>query len=276
MKIPITASIVLYKNEIKVLSNAINSFLNFKSECKLFLIDNSPIDSLKVLADDSRIEYIHNPSNPGFGAAHNIAIMKAIEIGSKYHLVLNPDVYFEAGTIEKIVAYMDVNPQVGNLMPKVIYPDGALQLLCKLLPTPYDWIGRRFNPFKKIVESRNEIFELRFTGYNQIREIPYLSGCFMFLNINAVKEVGLFDENIFMYGEEADLCRRIIAKNYKTIFFPESTIVHEFEKGSHKSWRLTWIGIKSAIYYFNKWGWFFDKERKKINNLTLQKLGYFK
>ena len=123
-----------------------------------------------------------------------------------------------------------------------------------------------------MVNRRNEIFELRFTNYNRIMEVPYLSGCFMFLRINAIKEVGFFDENIFMYGEETDLCRRLISKNYQTIFYPEATITHEFAKGSHKSLRLTWIGIKSAIYYFNKWGWFFDVERNRINKETLKKL----
>lgn len=268
----IVSSLVIYKNDRKQLLNAIESFLNTELNVKLFLIDNSPIDDLRVLAFDSRIEYIHNPSNPGFGTAHNIAIKKAIGMGAQYHLVLNPDVYFETGTIEKIVAYIDLNPHVGNLMPKVVYPDGSLQYLCKLMPTPYDWIGRRFNPLKKMVYKRNEIFELRFTGYNKIMEVPYLSGCFMFLRLNAIKEIGFFDEGIFMYGEETDLCRRLIAKNYKTVFYPDATITHEFAKGSHKSWRLTWIGIKSAIYYFNKWGWFFDKERKRINKETLDKL----
>ena len=272
MKIKVTSCIVLYNNDLSMLQETIKSFLNTDLNVKLFLIDNSPTDELNALVTDSRIEYIHNPSNPGFGTAHNIAIKKAIEIGSRYHLVLNPDVYFEVGTIEKVVQYMDTNPHIGNLMPKVFYPDGSTQYLCKLLPTPYDWIGRRFNPFKKIVDRRNEIFELRFTNYNKIMEVPYLSGCFMFLRLDAIKETGFFDEGIFMYGEETDLCRRLNIGGYKTIFFPEATIIHEFEKGSHKSWRLTWIGIQSAIYYFNKWGWFFDKERKRINKETLDKL----
>ncbi len=269
----VTSCIVLYKNDKLVLEKAIHSFLQFNNAAQLFLVDNSPSDSLKIVANDPRVVYIHNPTNPGFGAAHNVAIKKAIEVGAQYHLVLNPDVYFETGTIEMIVEYMDLNPQVGNLMPKVVYPDGTLQLLCKLLPTPYDWIGRRFNPFKNMVERRNQIFELRFTSYNQIMEVPYLSGCFMFLRLDAIKETGFFDEGIFMYGEETDLCRRLIAKNYKTIFYPAVTITHSFAKGSHKSWRLTWIGIKSAVYYFNKWGWFFDRERTRINEDILRKLG---
>lgn len=265
------ASIVLYKNNREVLSKAINSFLNTNLDVKLFLIDNSPTNVLYDICSDFRVEYIHNPSNPGFGAAHNIAIKKAIELDADYHLVLNPDVYFDEGMLEKILRFMDGNPKIGNLMPKVLYPNGDIQYLCKLLPTPYDWIGRRFNPLKSMVKKRNELFELKFTGYNRIMDVPYLSGCFMFLRLSAIKHIGYFDENIFMYGEETDLCRRLISGGYKTVFYPEATIFHHFEKGSHRSWHLTKIGMQSAIYYFNKWGWFFDKERAKINRDTLNR-----
>lgn len=268
----ITGSIVLYKNEESVLIESLKSFLNSKTDVTLYLIDNSPTNYLKSIYHDDRIVYIHNPENPGFGAAHNIAIKKAIKEGSDYHLVLNPDVYFNDDVVTELFSFMDKNPLIGNIMPKVLYPDGKLQYLCKLLPTPYDWIGRRFNPFKNMVEKRNETFELRFTKYKETMEVPYLSGCFMFLRISALKEVGLFDEKIFMYGEETDLCRRLIRSGYKTVFYPHTTIYHHFEKGSHKSLRLTYVGIQSAIYYFNKWGWFFDKERNKINSDALKKL----
>jgi GT2 family glycosyltransferase len=272
--IELTACIVLYKNDPIVLLNAINSFLATQLNVHLYLIDNSPTADLETIISDSRLSYFHTPSNPGFGAAHNIAIKKAMDLSVKYHLVLNPDVYFEKGTLEKIINFMDQNQDIGNLMPKVLYPDGQIQYLCKLLPTPYDWIGRRFNPFKRLVNERNQLFELRFTEYERTMEVPYLSGCFMFLNLVAIEKIGLFDEGIFMYGEETDLCRRLIKAGYKTIFYPEIEIYHHFEKGSHKSLRLTWIGIKSAIYYFNKWGWFFDKERQKINRSILKKLNY--
>jgi len=270
----ITASIVCYRNDRKILLEAIKSFLDSDTDFPIFLylIDNSPTDDLKSIITDSRVEYFFNPENPGFGAAHNIAIRKAIERKSDYHLVLNPDAYFGHDIIKKIVDFLKNHSEIGNLMPKVLYPDGRIQHLCKLLPTPYDWIGRRFNPFKKMVDKRNEVFEMRFTGYDKIMDVPYLSGCFMFLKIDAIRKIGFFDEKIFMYGEETDLCRRLIAGGYRTVYYPEVHIYHHFEKGSHKSWRLTKIGMESAIYYFNKWGWLFDNERKKINKKTLKAL----
>jgi len=272
----VTCSIVAYNNPVEMLSTAIKSFLDASStQAVFYLIDNSPLDDLRKLAEmDGRIIYVHNPSNPGFGAAHNLAIKKAKALGSMYHLVLNPDVYFGSDVIEKLKQFMDQHPEVGNVMPKVLYPDGEIQYLCKLLPTPYDWIGRRFNPVKSMVDKRNQVFELRFTGYNQRMEVPYLSGCFMFLRMSALENIGLFDENIFMYGEEADLCRRLIGSGYKTVFYPDAEIYHHFEKGSHKTMKLSLIGIRSAIYYFSKWGWLFDTTRVSINKKTLDQLNY--
>ena len=130
-------SIVLYRNKKEQVLKAINSFLNTELKVKLFLVDNSPDDSLRELEKiDSRIEYIFNNANLGYGKAHNIAIRRSIEDNVPYHLVLNPDVYFEKGVLEKLYEYMENHPDVGNVMPKVVCPDGSIQYLCKLLPTP--------------------------------------------------------------------------------------------------------------------------------------------
>jgi len=272
----INASIVLYHNKKEQLLKALTSFLNTDLKVKLYLIDNSSNDDLKELESiDSRIEYIFNNANLGYGTAHNIAMKKSIEGGVFYHVVLNPDIYFKASLLDKIFTYMEQNIEIGNLLPQVLYPDGEVQHLCKLLPTPIDLIFRRFIPSKSWKEKINKLYELRFSGYNKIMNTPSLSGCFMFLRVSALKEVGLFDESIFMYLEDVDLNRRIHS-NYKTIFYPEVSIVHEYAKESYKSKKLLMFHIQSAIYYFNKWGWFFDKQRDDINDRTLKELNYKK
>ena len=274
----INVSIVLFKNDQDLVKKAIYSCVNSVLINRIYLIDNSPTDILRCLASlDSRIEYIFNNANLGFGKAHNIALKRSIEENIPYHLILNPDVYFNKGVLEEIYNFMENNPDVGLVMPKVLYPDGTLQYLCKLLPTPLDLFGRRFlnfGPFKKIVEKRNEIYELRFTGYDKIMEVPYLSGCFMFIRTEVLKKVGLFDERFFMYLEDTDLSRRIHRVS-KTVYYPDVFIYHEYGKGSYKNSKLLKYHLDSAIKYFNKYGWFFDKERDEINNKTLEKLGYF-
>lgn len=267
----VSVSIVVYENDKNLLLRVVSCVLESQLLTSLYIIDNSSTNKLReIFPQDSRLEYIFMNSNNGFGAGHNF-IMRQPEKMGKYHLVLNPDVSFEPGTLEKLYDYMEANSDVGNVMPRIIYPNGELQYLCKLLPTPMDWIGRMFIPFKSIKKRINDKFEMRFADYESEMNVPYLSGCFMFLRKSVIEEVGVFDEGIFMYGEDTDLNRRIYQR-YRTMYYPKVTITHAFEKGSHKSLRLFWIHVKAAIYYLNKWGWFFDKERRGINKKT--KLAY--
>ena len=271
----LSASIVLYQTDLTPLKKAIDSYFACQTQqLQLFLVDNSPTDMLKevvTMYPDKEIHYIFNNENMGYGKAHNIAIKKSMEQGLPYHIVLNPDIVIQEGTLEKLTHYMNHHPEVGNIMPKIIYPDGQLQYLCKLLPSPLDLIFRRFIPFKKWRDKSNKRFELHAFSYSKTMNIPILSGCFMFLRTEALENVGLFDEHFFMYMEDFDLNRRI-HRAYKTIFFPEAVVVHEYQKASYKNIKLLKAHIKSAIYYFNKYGWFFDKERKKINQKTLKQI----
>ena len=271
----LSASIVLYQTDLTPLKKVIDSYFACKSEAlQLFLVDNSPTDVLKSVATmypNKEIHYIFNNENMGYGKAHNIAIKKSMEQGLPYHIVLNPDVVIQEGALEKLTLYMNEHPEVGNIMPKIIYPDGQLQYLCKLLPSPIDLIFRRFIPFKKWRDKINQKYELHSFRYDKKINIPNLSGCFMFLRTEALEKVGLFDENIFMYLEDIDLNRRI-HRAYKTIFFPEAVVVHEYQKASYKNIKLLKAHIKSAIYYFNKYGWFFDKERKIVNAEVLKEI----
>ena len=266
----------MYHNSKEQLQKVIKSFLNTALHVRLFLIDNSANDDLKELASfDERIEYIFNDANLGYGGGHNIAMRKSIEDGVAYHVVLNPDIYFDKGVIEGLYEYMQEHEDVGHIMPKVLYPNGELQRLCKLLPTPLDLFARRFLPIKSLVDKINNRYELNFFSYEEIAEIPFLSGCFMFFRTDVLKQNCLFDEDFFMYLEDADITRRI-AKISKTLYYPEVSIYHEYQRGAHKNRKLLWIFIGSVFTYFKKYGWFFDRERSAINKKALQNLGYKK
>jgi GT2 family glycosyltransferase len=109
-------------------------------------------------------------------------------------------------------------------------------------------------------------YEFRHKDYNKMMDVPNLSGCFMFMRTTALKEVGGFDEGYFMYLEDVDLVRRINEK-YSTIYNPEVFICHAYAKESYKGSKLMRYHIRSAFYYFNKWGWLFDARRKQVNRL---------
>jgi len=163
---------------------------------------------------------------------------------------------------------MENNPDIGLTMPKVLYPDGSLQYLCRLLPNPCDLFLCKFR-VPLLSRYRNSIYELRFADYERIQDIPYLSGCFMFIRSDAFGKAGFFDEKFFMYFEDIDLCRRI-KRYYRTVYYPAVSIYHGYEKGSSKDPRLLKEIFYSGMKYFNKWGWFIDKERKEINRRVLQ------
>lgn len=261
----ITASIVTYKTDRAELATVLQCVASSSIE-RIYIVDNSPEDELRDFAEFSpKVEYIFGQGNVGYGAAHNIAIRKSIECGATYHVVINPDIQFGEGVIEELASYMDKNADVGQVMPRVVYPDGELQYLCKLLPTPMDLIGRRFVPFDKYVERRNYCFEMRVSGYNQTMDVPFLSGCFMFLRAEALSKVNGFSDRYFMYCEDVDLCRRIGMSGYKTVYYPSVEIVHAHKKESFKSRKMLIAHIKSAVKYFNKWGWIFDNYRVRIN-----------
>jgi GT2 family glycosyltransferase len=183
----------------------------------------------------------------------------------QYHLILNPDIFFKKGVLEELYKYMETHQDVANIMPKVIYPNGDLQYLCKLIPTSFDLFMRRFIPNCSFKRRRQYKFELRKSGYDTIMNVPYLSGCFMFLRTDALKKVGLFDERFFMYGEDVDFSRRL-HEEFKTIYYPKVSIVHDHAQESYKSMKMLWVHIINIIRYFNKWGWFFDKKRGVFNN----------
>ncbi|MCC8134232.1 MAG: glycosyltransferase family 2 protein, partial [Tannerellaceae bacterium] len=108
-------------------------------------------------------------------------------------IILNPDIEFRPEIISIILNFMEAHKDVGQLLPKVVYPTGKIQYLCKMLPTPLDLICKRFLP-QNLMDKRMAKFQLKFTGYDQIMNVPYLSGCFMFFRVSALKQVGLFDE----------------------------------------------------------------------------------
>lgn len=267
----ITCAIVVYNTGAEILRRSALSFLNTSLKVKLYVVDNSPDSRLKNVLVDLNAEYVFNGKNRGFGAAHNQILDKVLG-KSKYHLIMNPDVYFEKRVIEKLFDYMEEHPDVGSVLPKVLYPDGNIQYLCKLLPTPATLFLRRFLPSSVKVLSKWITFryEMRFSGYDKIIEVPYLSGAFMFLRNEAIVKTGKFDPKFFMYLEDVDFSRRL-NKYYKNIYLPDVCIYHDHERGSYKKISLLGYHIISAIRYFNKWGWFFDNERVLINKLAVSR-----
>lgn len=264
----VSASIVLFKHEPSDILPLISALSTASVDILLMLVDNSPYSNLQYYENQKNVVYFHNPENPGFGSSHNFALRHALKLGKKYHFVVNPDVHFTGSSIDKMLEKIDEDEKIGMLMPTILNEDGSRQFLPKLLPTPLNIVVRKLKFPKSFYFKMMIDYELRDYNSRKEIEVPIISGCFFLLRLDILHEVGFFDERFFMYFEDWDLSRRV-NEHYRTVWMPSINIVHEYESGANKSFRLFAIFISSALKYFFKWGWFFDYERKKVNQKTL-------
>ncbi len=270
MGISISASLVLYNCPLDFFAPAVSSFLNGISDGILVISDNSEELSAHDLFVHPRVRYIFNNENLGFGAAHNRAIA-AVASESDFHLILNPDIQFGLEVLPHLVAVMQITPGIGALMPRINYPDGSLQRLCKLLPTPVDLILRRFIPIKSVQTAINRRYELHDLPQDRLIDTPTISGCFLLVRTEILRKLGGFDQRYFMYLEDVDLVRRI-GDVARVVYDPRVSVTHAYAKGSYRNKKLLTYHMASAIRYFTKWGWLFDSTRRKRNSAVLSYL----
>lgn len=269
----ISFSIVRYNQTIEELSEVIDSILLYLGEKHIYLIDNSASPFPDAVVSDLAVcvEYHFLGMNVGFGKAHNMAIKSAIDNGYKYHFVVNPDIFYNKDVVEEMIAYMDSNPNVGQMMPKILYPNGSKQYLPKLAPTPWLLFWRKMK-FPSFVHNHvMQKFEMREMKDDRPYDVVCLSGCFSVLRLEVIEKVGGYDSRYFMYFEDTDLARRIHSQ-YRTVYYPMVSVYHKYAHGAQKSYKLFMTFVCSCLKYFMKWGFFFDRDRKLYNTAALRQL----
>jgi len=242
----VSASVVVYDTPLSTLRKCVDSFLRSRVKA-LYLVDNSMEGIGEAFRGYRKVIYIKTHKNIGFGAANNLALKEALAKGFKYHIVANPDIYFGSEVVDSLYSFMEVNPDIGAVMPRVLFPNGKEQNLRRDLPTPLNLIRRRL--FSQFSSNGNG------KPCTRVVDVPFLSGCFMFIRTSVLKKVDLFDERFFLYMEDVDLSRRI-GEVSRTVFYPYVHIYHEWQRYSYKDLKHLLIHIESAIKYFAKWGMF--------------------
>ena len=269
----VTFSVVVYKQSIDELRKVLQSILLYRHEKTIFVVDNSPTDAISELSEmDDCIVYKHLPQNVGFGKAHNWAIAEAKKLHSQFHVVVNPDITYQTDVAEPMIDFMLQHPTIGEIMPRILHPDGTMQYLPKLMPTPKMLIARRL---RKVLPSWYERcmkkFEMRDMRTDRAYDVGHVSGCYAVFRMEALEATGGFDDRFFMYFEDTDLSRRVHSL-YRTVYYPMVSVYHDYGNGASRNFRLFKIFISSLIMYFNKWGWFFDKQRRICNKSFLKQL----
>lgn len=253
----ISITIVTYNNAptIGATLDSIRALSESSIPFDLKVVDNGSTDQTQdiVRANADIAELILSPhGNVGFGAAHNIVIPM---IHSDIHIILNPDVTINtAGFFEKVIQIFEQNPSIGMIAPSVRNENGELQYLCRRDLTLLD-LMIRFSPMK-IMKKRRNYHEMRDMDYNKPFEVAFSSGCCMLIRTEIFVAIGGFDEQYFLYAEDADLCRSVRQRS-QIQYRPELEVCHRWARASYKNARMTKIHIQSVLKYFKKWGWKF-------------------
>ena len=206
-----------------------------------FVVDNNSVDGSCAMMKEKfpEVQMIRNDQNLGFSAANNQAIRKAC---GRYILLLNPDTVIEEDTLVKSVGYLDGHLGAGGLGVKMI--DGKGNFLPeskRSLPTPRVAFYKIFGLARLFPRSRIfSRYHLGFLDKDKVNEIEILPGAFMMLRKSALDEVGLLDEDFFMYGEDIDISYRLMNAGYKNVYYPETTIIH-YKGESTKKGSLNYV-----------------------------------
>jgi GT2 family glycosyltransferase len=273
--VDLSISMVVYKPDTTVLAKVLsrlNEVLRLSQKhislsCHLDLIDNSAspewpgrlkpcLESNFLVSDTITSDLIVAEGNIGYGRGNNLAIQKT---KARYHFSSNPDIFLRDNALIEAIAYLEQHPEVGLLVPDVHGEDGERHYLCKRNPTLFDMLLRGFAPsfIKQLFHKRMQSFEMRERNYDAvISAVEYPTGCFMFFRTGPLKKIGGFDPDYFLHLEDADIGRRMRAIA-EVAYVPQVKIVHKWARGSHRSWKLRWITIKSAFIYWRKWGGMF-------------------
>ncbi len=227
------------------------------------IVDNATGEDVESLKKDfSNLEVIIQEKNLGFGKSHNAAFKK---VSAKYYFILNPDTEFPIGQdfLQKLYDFMESNPKIGIVGPKIIYPDSSLQYSCYRFPSFWQPFFSR-TKWGKTGRGKeiSDLFLMKDFDHNQTIPVDWVMGSAMFARNEAMKEVGGFDDRYFMYAEDSDWCRKMWEKGWAVYYLHSVYLKHVHGRASAKvpgifsaliKNRYARVHLISWFKYFWKW-----------------------
>jgi GT2 family glycosyltransferase len=222
-------------------------------QSEVIIVDNASQDHAKesIAEEFPEVQWIGLKSNIGFGKACNVGAKCA---QGTFVLFLNPDTLVSHNALSECVHFYETNKRVGLIGPKILNPDGSLQVSCRRsFPTPpvalYRLAGlSRLFPKSKVFGQYN----LTYLDPEKASEVDAVSGSFMFMPLALFQELGGFDESFFMYGEDLDLCWRVKEKGYMVWYDPQTQIIHFKGKSSEKKIFTSRKAFYEAMVIFSR------------------------
>lgn len=247
--------IILNYNTCELTLKALRSVYASRTgyQFEVILIDNASSDSSvkKIREEFPQVQLIENQENVGFAKANNQGMRIAT---GRYILLLNSDTIVQTDTLEIMVRFMDEHPDVGASGCKVILPDGSLDKACRRgFPTPSASFYYAFGISKLFPHvPRFNQYQLGYLNPDEEYPVDCLVGAFMLVRRKAIDEVGLLDEQFFMYGEDVDWCYRIKQAGWTNYYYPKTHIIHYKGASSRKRPLKIVYEFHRAMYLFHR------------------------
>jgi GT2 family glycosyltransferase len=268
--VDISVIIVNYKMRESIRSALTTLFCDIKDlplSVALTVVDNDSGDGVgEMLSRDfPQVNFLHNGSNIGFGAANNNGIKYT---PARYYFFLNPDTRFiEPETIKRLYDFMEGKPGAGICAPRLMNSDGTLQHSCYRFPRVMvplyrrTALGRTF-----IAKKRLDNFLMSEWEHDKRRMVDWVMGSAMLIRASALHEAGVWDDRFFMYFEDIDLCRRFWLKHRPVYYLSDIVLEHEHHRESAKL--PVWKGVfrnKTTRYHIASWLNYLWKYRGRSN-----------
>jgi GT2 family glycosyltransferase len=226
---------------------------------EVFVVDNASNDGTSEMVETrfSWVKLIKSSDNLGFSKGNNLAIRQC---QGRYVALVNPDVIVFAGCLDALADFLDQNPKVGNVGPRVFNPDMSMQSTCRRFPTLWNNFCSASGLETRFKNSRFFAGEHMFYfPHDRTLAVDVLVGCFSMIRRETFDAVGLLDEKLFMYGDDVDWCRRARNAGWQVVFYPGGQAIHDRGKTTAPyPVRFALAQQRSVLYYWSKhhgfWG----------------------
>jgi GT2 family glycosyltransferase len=225
---------------------------------EILVVDNASADGSAEMIEARfpHVKLIRSTENLGFAKGNNVAIRQC---QGRYIALVNPDVIVLPACLDALADFLDENPKVGNVGPRVFNPDMTQQSTCRRFPTLWNNFCSATALASKFTGSRFFAGEhMWFFPHDRTLAVDVLVGCFSMIRREAFDAVGLLDEDLFMYGDDVDWCRRCWNAGWEVVFFPGARAIHDRGKiTAPYPVRFAVAQQRSVIHYWTKHHGFF-------------------
>lgn len=262
---PTLAIVIVNYNTADLLATCLRSVAanQVTAPMRVVVVDNASTDGSAAMVRERFpwVELVAAQHNRGYAYANNLALRQLVaetppdqDRRHAYLLLLNPDTVLASDSLVRMIDFLDQHPEAGVVGPKIVLPDGRLDLACRrLFPTPSRAAARLLGLSRLFPGSRRLAgYNLTYLDNDVTTEVDSVVGAFMMVRLAAIDAAGLLDEAFFMYGEDLDWAFRIKQHGWRVFYAPLTTVVHHKGAASRQRSMRSIVAFYQAMAIFHR------------------------